>query len=358
MFTHKKKCVTAVALALGLSTTAAADELTIYGSVGLSIEALDNTTASTTAISNNHSAFGIKGTKSIDENLTAVYLFDSFVGMDAGGGAGDSSLFGGGRDGWAGLSNDDWGIVALGFQGRPWKTSTNHLDMFGSTAADYSAIMGTTGDRNLDGTSDIYFDGGIGSSLIYFGPNINGFSWHLQYGADESDDGSNDFGGQFNYSRDALYASLSYDVDGQATGNDISATKLALTYTLKDKTVLTGMYDTVTDASDNSRNAYYFGVGHRINNTTVKLAFAMADDIDNSTDSGATYYALGVSHMLNNDLEVFALYSAIDNDTNGGYTYISAPHTTSNNNTAIAALGNDSNVVSAGIRYNFAWTHK
>ena len=360
MFSQKKKCAAAVAMALGVSAPYAADELTIYGSVGAAIEALDNTATSTTEISNNHSAFGIKGTKSIDENLSAVYLFDAFVGMDDGDSGGSGSLFGGGRDGWAGLASDDWGIVALGFQGRPWKTSTNHLDMFGSTIADYSAIMGTQGDPTPGNTTfdGIYFDGGIGSSLIYFGPDLNGFSWHLQYGADEDDDGSNDFGAQVNYSQDAWYAALSYDVDGQVSGNDIEATKLALSYTLNNRTVLTGIYDQVTNSSDNSRNAYYFGVGHRIDNTTVKLAFAMADDIDNSTDSGATYYGLGVSHMLNSDLELFALYAAIDNDSNGGYTFISAPHTSSNGNTLIAAAGDDSSVVSLGFRYHFAWTHK
>jgi len=353
-----KKCSAAVAIALGVAAASAnANEMTIYGSLGASFEVLDNSTTSTTEVSNNHSAFGIKGSKSIDGDLSAVYLFDSFVGIDAGGGAGDEGLLGGGRDGWVGLSDDDWGIVALGFQGRPWKTSTNHLDIFGSTAADYSSIMGTTGDRNLDGASDNYYDGGIGSSLIWFGPSINGLSWHIQYGADESDDGSNDFGVQFNYSRDALFAALSYDVDGQTSGDDDDAAKLAVSYKLNEKTVLTGMYDSLSVGSA-SRNAYYFSVAHSLGNNTLKFAYAMADDIDGISDSGASYLAIGVSHMLQNDLELFALYSAMDNDNNGGYAYISSPHTSSNGNTALTALGDDSSVISAGIRYHFAWNKK
>ncbi len=359
MDVSKKKCAVAVALALGIVSSSHADEMSIYGSVGAAFESLDNTAMSTTEVSNTHSVFGIKGTKHINNDLSAVYLFDTFVGIDAGSGAGaNDSLFGGGRDGWVGLSDDDWGIVALGFQGRPWKTSTNHLDLFGSTIADYSAVMGTMGDRDLNGASDNYFDGGIGNSLIYFGPNINGLSWHVQYGADENDDGSNDFGAQLNYSRDALYVSLSHDVDGQASGsNDVDATKLAASYKLQDKTVITGMYDTISIGSD-SRNAYYFAVAHSISNSTLKFAYAMADDIDGATSSGATYYALGVSHMLDPNLEVYALYSALDNDSAGAYSYISSPHTSSNDNTAIAALGNDSNVFAAGIRYHFAWNKK
>jgi len=354
MIMSKQKCALAVSIALGFVSGANADEMTVYGSLGVAMEALDNGEASTTAVSNNHSVFGIKGSKTLNDNLTAVYLFDAFVGIDAGGGAGDDSLFGGGRDGWLGLSDDDWGIVALGFQGRPWKTSTNHIDLFGSTAADYSAILGTTGDTDLNGQSDIYFDGGIGSSLIYFGPNINGLSWHLQFGADESDDSTNDWGAQANYSRDALYASLSYDLDGQGSAaDDIKATKLAVSYTLQEQTVFTGIYDSISNGNS-SRDAYYLAVGHGIGNTTLKLAYAMADDLDNLADSGASYYALGASHMLDKDLEVFALYSALNNNANGAYSYISSPHTSSNGNVAIAALGDDSSVVSIGVRYHFA----
>ncbi|MBL1260004.1 MAG: porin [Thiotrichaceae bacterium] len=359
MHVCKKKCATAVALALGIVSSSHANEVTLYGSVGAAFESLDNTAISTTEVSNTHSVFGLKGVLNVNDDLSAVYLFDTFVGIDAGSGAGaNDSLFGGGRDGWVGLSGEEWGIVALGFQGRPWKTATNHLDLFGSTIADYSAVMGTMGDRDLNGASDNYFDGGIGNSLIYFGPDINGLSWHAQYGADENDDGSNDFGIQLNYSRDALYLSLSHDVDGQVSGSsDVDATKLAVSYTLQGKTVITAMYDTISIGSD-ARNAYYFAAAHRISNSTLKFAYAMADDIDGATNSGASYYAFGVSHMLDPNLEVYALYSGLDNDSAGAYTYISSPHTSSNSNSAIAAFGDDSSVFAAGIRYHFAWNNQ
>ena len=352
MKTSKTLLSLAVCTALSTPLAAQADKMTIYGSAGVSVEALDNGTTKTTEVSNNHSAFGIKGSKTLNSNLSAVYLLDMFVGLDAGGGAGDDSLLGGGRDGWAGLSSETWGIVALGFQGRPWKTSTNHLDMFGSTIADYSAIMGSTGDG--------YFDGGIGNSLIYFGPNINGFSWHLQYGADESDDSTNDWGAQLNYSLGGFYVSLSHDVDGQgndqeqADADDISASKLAVSYTIADSTTLTGMFETISGDDSNSRNAYYLAASHRISNTTLKLAYAVADELDSASNTGASYYAVGVSHRLDKNIELYALYSAIDNDENATYGYVSAPHTSSNGNTTVVA-GEDSNVFALGFRYDFAW---
>ncbi len=337
----------AVCNALALPVTAQADSMTLYGSAGIAVEALDNGNRNTTEVSNNHSAFGIKGSKSLGSGLSAVYLFDMFVGLDAGGGAGDDSLLGGGRDGWVGLSGEEWGIVALGYQGRPWKTSTNHLDMFGNTIADYSAIMGNT----VNG----YFDGGIGNSLLYFGPNINGLSWHLQYGADERDDSTNDWGAQLNYSQGPLYASLSHDRDGRGTaGDDLAATKVALSYALTDATTVTGMAESLSGDDVDSRNAYYLAASHRIANTTFKFAYAMADENDSGADTGASYYALGVSQRLASNVELYALYSALDNGANGSYGYVSAPHTSSNGNTAVTP-GDDSSVFAVGLRYDFAW---
>ncbi len=340
----------AVCNALALPLAAHADSMTLYGTAAVAVEVLDNGGENTTNVSNNHSALGIKGSRSLGGGLSAVYLFDMFVGLDAGGGAGDDGLLGGGRDGWVGLSGEEWGIVALGYQGRPWKTSTNHLDLFGNTIADYSAIMGNTN------SGGVYFDGGIGNSIIYFGPNLDGLSWHLQYGADEANDGSNDWGAQVNYSRGPLYTSLSHDVDGRAgAAEDITATKLAASYRVTPATQLIGMVETISGDKADTRNAYYLGASHRIGDTTFKLAYAMADDSDAGADTGASYFAVGVSQRLASNVEAYAFYSAIDNAANASYGYVSAPHTSSNGNTAIANPGDDSSVFAVGLRYDFAW---
>ncbi len=336
----------AVCNALALPAAVQADSMTLYGSAAVAVEALDNGSTNTSEVSNNHSAFGIKGSRNLGNGLSAVYLFDMFVNLDNGGGNG--TLLGGGRDGWVGLSGEAWGIVALGYQGRPWKTATNHLDLFGNTIADYSAIMGNTPTG--------YFDGGIGNSLIWFGPNFNGLSWHLQYGADEADDSSNDWGAQVNYSRGPLYAVLSHDVDGRSeTAEDLTATKLAASYEVTSATTLTGMVEAISGADADTRNAYYLGASHRIANTTLKFAYAMAGDSDAGKDTGASYFALGVSQRLASNVELYALYSAVDNSASASYGFVSAPHTSSNGNTEVAAAGDDSSVFAVGVRYDFAW---
>lgn len=352
MKTKKKLLHTAVISALGLPITAQA-ELQIYGTAAASVESLDNGKKNTSEVSNNHSAFGIKGSVDAGDGVRGVFLYDMFVGMDDSGSGSGDTLFGGGRDGYIGLAEDDWGTVALGYHGRPWKTSTNHLDLFGSTIADYSALMGTT-------PGGLYFDGGIGNSIIWFAPKWGAVSMHAQYGLDEQDDGSNDMGVQVNYSTRTWYLSFSHDVDGQADPADaIRATKLAVSYT-SGATTLTGMFDTISDGTSgttNSRDAVWLGAAFKVGKKTYKLAYAVAgeSDLSGGNDS-ATFMAVGVDHAFKNGLSVYALYSQIDNDTGGTYTYISAPHTSSNGNTAVSA-GDDPSVIAIGLKYDFSYKH-
>jgi len=349
---HRKLLAATVAAILAGPEGARADSLTIYGSLGAAIEHLDNGTLATTEISDNHSAFGLKGDVAINENLRGVYLFDMFVGIDNGASAGGNSLLGGGRDGYVGLDNDDWGTVALGFHGRPWKTSTHQLDLFSDTIADYSAIMGSTGDPST------YFDGGIGNGVIWFGPRVKGVSWQLQYGADENHDGSNDSGAQVNYSKGPTYLSLSVDQDGRAGGGDVTATKLAGSYEFGVRASIAGIYETISDGATNSRDAWYLGGAYKLSDKTLlKAAVAVANDLDAGSNTGATYWAVGVSHFLMPAVELYGLAASINNDSNGAYTFINSPHTSSNGNTGIAAPGDDSFVVALGGRVHFAVTH-
>ena len=353
MLTKRKKIAVAIS-ALMIPIASSAGDLNIYGSVGAAVESLDNGTKTTTNVSDNHSALGLEGSTDVGNNMKGVFHYDVFVDIDGGGGNTSSgfngSLFGGGRDGWVGLKGDSWGTVALGFQGRPWKTSTAHLDVFEGTIADYSAIMGSTGD------SSTYFDGGIGSSIIWFAPRVNGISGQLQFGADEADNSSNDWGAQINYQNGPLYLSLSNDEDGRASpASSVTATKAAASYTFMGNLTATAIFETISDSPVNSRNAWYIAGTYQINNATaIKAAFAMADDLDSGNNTGANYAAVGVSHKLNQDLEVFALYSALNNDSNATYTFITSPHTSTNPNTAISGPGKDSSVFAAGIKYNFS----
>jgi len=347
-----KRTAIAVAISAIIAPVAVqANELTIYGEVGAAVESLDNdTTGSIEEVSNNNSVLGFEGAIDLANGVKGVFHYDVFVDIDGDNG----SLFGGGRDGWVGLKGESWGTVALGFQGRPWKTSTNHLDLFEGTIADYSAIMGNTGQAAAGGGGE-YFDEGIGSSIIWFAPNVNGISGHVQYGADENDDNSNDWGAQINYSNGPLYLSLSSDTAGKASpADEVTATKVAGSYTFAGSTTVTAMYEIIKDSDVNTRNAWYLGGKHMLNDTiAIKAAYAAADENDLTKDSGASYWALGVSYMMDDNLEIFGLYSVVANDDAGAYGFVNDPSTSSNGNTSITA-GDDSSVIAVGVKYRFS----
>lgn len=359
---NKKLLAVAIATAISAPLAAQADDgnVTLYGTAGVAVEniEIDNVGAAAdfdaTQVNNNHSVLGVKGWEGLGNGLKGVFLFESFVGLDSGD-SGNGSLLGGGRDGYVGLAGG-FGTVALGFHGRPWKTSTNNLDVFGSTIADYTAILGTTGTG-----AGLNFDSGIGNSVIWFAPNVNGLSGHVQYGADEADNNSNDWGAQVNYGNGPIYASLSYDEDGRTAGGtfgDVNALKGAVSYTFGGATTITGIYDRIdADAGTSAsfdRNAWYLALSHKLGNNVFKLAYANADDTGAGVDNGADYWAVGLDHNLSKRTMVYALYSRIDNDTAGDYGFRSAPHTSSFSTGGVAVgAGAESDAFGVGLKHNF-----
>jgi len=332
-----------IANALAVSALAQADELEIYGTVAAAVESLDNGADSFTQVSNNHSAFGVKGSTDLGDGLKGVFLFDTFLGTDSGD-SGNGSLFGGGRDGFVGLAGG-FGTIALGYHGRPWKTSTNNMDIFGSTIADYSALMGST-------PGGAYFDGGIGNSVIWFLPDFSGFSGQLQFGADEEDDDTSDMGLHLNYNADNLYVTLSHDIDGQGVGDDIAASKIAAQFNFGSSTVGV-IFDSISDGAANTRDAFWLAGSHQMGSLTLKAAVAQADDSDAPGDKdGATYFALGLDHAFKDNVTGYVIYSQISNDDAGTYSFASTPHTSSNTKTAVSA-GEDTSVFAVGVKVGF-----
>ncbi|NOZ51849.1 MAG: porin [Gammaproteobacteria bacterium] len=345
---NNKKALLGVVIANALAVPALvqANELEIYGTVAAAVESIDNGTDSFTQVNNNHSVFGIKGGTDLGDGLRGVFLFDTFLGTDSGD-SGNGSLFGGGRDGYVGLEGS-FGTVALGYHGRPWKTSTNNMDIFGSTIADYSALMGST-------PGGAYFDGGIGNSVIWFLPDFNGLSGHVQFGADEEDDDTSDSGLQLNYSADNLYLTFSHDIDGQGSApgvDDITATKVAGQFSFGASTVGI-IFESISDSDANTRDAFWLAGSHKMGSLTLKLAFAQADDSDAAGDDGATYLALGLDHAFKENVTGYVIYSQISNDDNGSYGFVSAPHTSSNTKTTVAA-GEDTSVLAVGVKVDFS----
>ena len=360
---NKKLLAVAIASALAAPLAMAdAGNITIYGSANASIDSVDaGATLDTTEISNNQSVFGVKGFEDLGNGLKAVFLFDVFVDPTDGQSEVDvattSGFFGGARDSWVGLEGN-FGTVALGAQGRPWKTATNNTDVFVNTIADYSSIVGTS--SGTSGAATLTHDTGIGNSIIWFGPDINGFSFHAQYGFDETDTAidQDQFGAQINYTNGGWRATYAYDNQENQAGTantDVKANKASLSYTFGGATTISAIYDDVsTDvaASSLERDAWWLGLSHNIGNNTFKLAYANADDSDVvGGNDGADFWAVGLSHNISKRTELYGLYAKTDNDRAARYG-LGHPNAASSQVRPIVN-GQDVDAISVGIKHNF-----
>ena len=353
---NKKLVAVAVASAVAAPMAASADSsLTVYGGVGIAIESIDNDINDELAVNNNHSALGFEGSTDINSDLAAVFHWDAFVLLD---GSGGSDFINGGRDGWAGVRGN-FGTVALGFQGRPWKTLSHALDPFQGTVADYSSILGNTGGETAIENGQ-GFDTGIGNAVIWFGPNINGFTWHAQYGAADTADGGNNFGLQGNYSNDRFLIGASFDEnENTGDGEDLSVFKIVGSVNFGSVTV-TGAIENIDGigGADTDRDAFWIAGTFNIGPGSIRAAFSTADETD-SDDNGADQFSLGYFGNLSDNSEWYVIFSQISNDDGGDYGFVNAPHTstvdsTLSNQELAGTGGNDSTAFAVGIKYNFA----
>lgn len=334
---NKKLLAVAIASAVAAPMAVLADEgnVTISGHANMAVEVTDNGNDSTTNVATNGSDLAISGWEGLGNGLKAVFLMKSHIGLD------DGSLFNaGGKDGYAGLAGA-FGTVALGFHGQPYKTSTGGLDIFNDTIADHSSVMNGGG----------VYDSGIGNAIIWFLPNMNGFSGHLQYGADETGNDNNPWGAQFNYSNGPWYVTYAHADDGV----DGTADKIGGSFTFGGATTLAVIYETLDGNSSSpasahlDHDAFYLALSHNMGNNTFKLAYANADD-DTASSTGADYWAVGVDHHFSKRTLVYGLYTRVNNDSNGTY---GLGTTGSSNATGAVAPGEDPSSFAFGIKHSF-----
>ena len=274
-------------------------ELTLYGHIDVSAD--DQTSGLNKAagatgnngwvadVSSNLSYFGVRGARTLSDDLKAVFQFETEVMVAATTGTSDQAPDGtaqksglGSRNSFIGLQSARFGAIKLGKTDTPYKSSTGRLDPFANTVADYNSIMGNTG-----GDARAEFDLRTPHSIWYESPRWNGWSaaalvspgqnrstGDLQYALGEPDctggnsvgpqnpaSGCNDgsFGAAYSasvgYDAGPLYATLAYELhhkvnrggDDLAPGSvgiaDESAFKIGAQYTLFDATTIDFVFE-------------------------------------------------------------------------------------------------------------------
>lgn len=353
---HKKFLAIAIASAITPPFIAMADEgtVTLFGNTNVAVERIDNGLAEDTEVNTNISILGVKGAEPLGNGLKAVFLLETSINLDDGAGT-TGTLFGGARDAWAGLQGG-FGTVAVGVQSQPFKTATTRLDVFGATIADYGAVMGNVQGFNLYETT-------IPNSIIYFAPNVTGFSGHLQYGFDEDDSIDADrWGAQVNYTNGPLYLTYAYadrdefDIDGAAetlfTGADMGAHKIGASYTFAQATTVIALYEDLhSDDAAAERDAFYLGVSHKLGNNILKAAYANISESEApGANDGADYYAIGLSHLFSKRTEIYGLYARTGNDPGGFYGLGQAG---SSGALRAGAAGEDVDAIAIGVKHAF-----
>ncbi len=328
------KKLLAVAIASALATPfALADEgnVTISGNLvgaisSFSIEGIDGGVPVDTTTANvapGGSDLSISGWESLGNGLKAVFVLKSWVNVTGNFDQGDSQpidgaglattggpgalLFGRNKDAYLGLSGD-FGTVALGAHGQPYKTATGGLELFGDSIGD--ARGGVT---NAQGA----FHSGIGDAVMWFLPNMNGISGHLQVGAENNvDNDPNAWGAQLNYSNGPFYGTFAYADNDQPLALGVQGSKIGVGISFG-ATKISGIVENI-DGGAADGDSYTLGLAHTFGANTAKIQYASADYA--GTSNNAHLWAVGLDHSLSKRTKLFALYASGEETDIGGGT--------------------------------------
>jgi predicted porin len=377
---NKKLIALAVAGALAAPWAAqAADNVTIYGTLNMSLESVDNdnpTDARRTRVNSNSSNIGFKGQEDLGGGLKAWFQVENDVRPD-----GSTSGAWAGRNSAVGLSGN-WGNVFLGRWDEPYKLATIGYDRFYATGMpDIEALIGN---NNGVGGTAAGFSNRQPNIVQYWSPNFAGFSFKVSYAPDEAKTNAQNqdrwaIGASYEWMGlgiDAAYARHNEQTRGGGRLGDDTAWKVGVRYTFNQGNTFVGAvweslkYENVVAAGSKAeRDAWGLVGSHRMGNFDLRAQWFHADDVDGSCaggiptatfvggmpgceigDSGADHYTLGVGYHFSKRTVAYAYYTKIKNDTNAGYDFFVNP---AGIGSGASAAGRDPSAFALHVRHSF-----
>ena len=324
--------------------------------------------ASRSRITVGTSHLGFRGSEDLGGGLKAVFQMESGFQIDQNAGAGL-----GARDSKIGLRHEAWGEIFLGQWDTPYKyiaLPTNPIR--GGYDFDRNTVIGNPG-LLVPGTTtqftraaakpDAAFDRRQGNSIQYWSPNWAGFTFRLQYSANEGKGAvvtggpvlnPEVMGGSIQWDRGQLSLRYAYDrhrdyfgmsqIGGSAagtltnTGSKDEGHKFVILW-LIGNTRITGTYEQLKYHNDDStagavkdykRNAYYAVLEQRFFNGSQSIfgAYGRAEDgncgrvggLACSTHAlGASFWNVGYIYRFSKRTEGFLYYYKVDNKESGTY---------------------------------------
>ena len=338
---QKKLIALAVAGVLAAPLAAQAD-VEVYGQARMSVDYNNDNSPVTgndknaLAVSSNKSRIGFKGSEDLGGGLKGLWQIEQGVNFDTG-------VFGSeARDTFLGLGGN-FGTVVAGKLRTPYRTSTERLDVFMDTKADYNAIIGSIGSSGqLTGDTNV---GNLraNNALAYVTPSFNGFQGTLAYVANYSDllTGPGDnlprttvegdksaYSLSGTYDNGPLYLAAAYEslskagLGGGAGAPDTKSWKVGGGWNFGQGTTIGAVYENMDlGGTLGNRNAWYLSGMHKMDAFNVKAAYGRAGDWSGAGlgNTGANYWAIGGGYELSKTTEAYALYTQLSNDSAGKY---------------------------------------
>jgi len=319
--------------ALATLTSGAAlaqSSVTVYGRLNESVERQKDGDTSITALQNNASRIGFKGTEDLGGGLKASFLLEHGFNADTGAASGGAAGFWG-RESWVALEGG-FGRVRLG--------------NMGPTAA-YFATADYISMHNHDtGTSSDAFylyPGDVRNTIAYNSPNFGGVTFDAQVGLAEATYprktivlAANYVGGPLHLGASYVSAPLGTVAAGFVGGDKHTEFGLRALYEMGPFTV--GAYyvnNKLEDDAGNSakRNAVRLSGMYTMGASEFHLNFGSAGAFKSGgavVVDKATQFTAGYNYNLSKRTKVYGFYTQVNNkgdNVTGGDYYVSTPGT-------------------------------
>lgn len=337
----KKTCLTIAVLA-ACSAASAQSSVTLYGVADAAIERVKGGTSLTRVTSGQQqgSRWGLRGTEDLGGGLSAQFLMESGINLDAGTAGQGGRAFG--RQIFVGLNGSVGGLRL----GRQYSPMDDVASIAGTKVYDIMSVVPIIGNGDYNR---------VDNAITYLTPNWGGLTFQVQHslGAERAtSDASKNF--QKQTSAHAIYANgpltvglglqAVTDVDGAVAGDQgVDAILLAGSYAFGGGFKLTAYYDS-EDRGNTKMKLLGIGGGYTFGANAVSVAIAKARNVSGvaaNTDDDATLLTLQASHNLSKRTAVYAHYTRVSNGAQSALGF----------NGPVA--GQNSSGVQVGIRHRF-----
>lgn len=288
MNAFNKTLLVSALTAASLASAQAAEPLTVYGKLNVTVQSNDEAGESETVVQSNASRLGVKGAFELSSSLEAFYTIEYEV--DAGSDAKENFLA---RNQFVGLKGN-FGALSVGRNDTMLKIAQGKVDQFNDLSGDMKSLF--KGENRIEQT------------VTYLSPEFGGFKVGATYAAEgaKSQAGEDGFSlaamyGDASLKKTAFYASVAYD--SEVKGYDIlRATVQAKLAGL----VLGGMYQQEEKSVDgDSKTGYLLSAAYNIADVTLKGQF---QDMEDKGDS----WSIGADYKLGKPTKIFAFYTSRD----------------------------------------------